>query len=143
MGERRPYSGRCHQVPEVEMPIPKSVAAFNKKVTNHLTTPFASHLPGFAVVTHRGRRSGQTYRTPVNVFRRGDHYVFALTYGPDVDWVKNVEAAGACDIESRGRTIHLVEPQRFTDATGRDVPGPVRAILRLIDVDDFMVMHAT
>jgi deazaflavin-dependent oxidoreductase (nitroreductase family) len=125
------------------MPIPKFVAAFNKKVTNHATTPFASQLPGFAVVTHRGRRSGQTYRTPVNVFRRGDAYVFALTYGPDVDWVKNVEAAQACDIESRGRTIHLVGPQRFTDPTGRDVPGPVRAILRLIDVDDFMVMHAT
>ena len=66
-----------------------------------------------------------------------------LTYGVDVDWVKNVEAAGACNIESRGRTIHLVGPQRFTDPTGRDVPGPVRAILRLIDVDDFMVMHAT
>ena len=125
------------------MPIPKSVAVFNKKVTNHVTTPFAGHLPGFAVVTHLGRRSGQSYRTPVNVFRRGDDYVFALTYGADVDWIKNVEAAGACDIECRGRTIHLVEPQRFRDPTGRDVPGAVRAILRLIDANEFMVMHAT
>ena len=91
------------------MPIPKSVARFNKKVTNRVTAPFARHLPGFAIVTHLGRRSGRTYRTPVNVFRRGDDYVFALTYGADVDWVKNVEAAGACDIESRGRTIHLVK----------------------------------
>jgi deazaflavin-dependent oxidoreductase (nitroreductase family) len=125
------------------MPIPKLVAALNKKATNHVTTPFARHLPGFAVVTHLGRRSGRSYRTPVNVFRRGDDYVFALTYGPDADWVRNVEAAGECDIESRGRTIHLVEPRRFTDPTGRDVPGPVRAILRLIGVDEFMVMRAT
>ena len=125
------------------MPIPQSVAVFNKKVTNHVTTPFASHLPGFAVVTHLGRRSGRTYRTPVNVFRRGDDYVFALTYGADVDWVKNVESAGSCDIESRGRTIHLVGPHRFTDPTRRDVPAPVRGVLRLIDVDEFMVMRAT
>ena len=114
---------------------------FNKKVTNRVTAPFARHLPGFAIVTHLGRRSGRTYRTPVNVFRRSDDYVFPLTYGADVDWVKNVEAAGACDIESRGRTIHLVKPQRFTDPTRRDVPAPVRAVLRLIEVHEFMVMH--
>jgi deazaflavin-dependent oxidoreductase (nitroreductase family) len=123
------------------MPIPRTVATFNKRVTNHLTSPFAGHLPGFAVVKHRGRTSGRPYRTPVNAFRRGDHYVFVMTYGPDVDWVRNVEAAGACDIETRGRVVHLVEPRRFTDPTHHEVPGPVRIILRLIDVDEFMLMR--
>ena len=42
------------------MPIPMAVASFNKKVTNRVTGPFAGHLPGFAVVTHRGRKS-RTY----------------------------------------------------------------------------------
>ena len=125
------------------MPIPMAIASFNKKVTNRVTRPFASHLPGFAVVTHQGRTSGRTYRTPVNVYRQDDVYVFVMTYGPDVDWVRNVEAAGACDIETRGRMVHLVQPRRFTDPTRRAVPAPVRSILRLINVDEFMSMGAT
>ena len=46
-------------------------------------------------MTHRGRTSGRAYQTPINVFRRGDAYLFFLTYGADVDWVKNVLASGA------------------------------------------------
>ena len=83
------------------------------------------------------------YRTPVNAFRRESDYVFVMTYGPDVDWVRNVEAAGECDIETRGRRVHLVQPRRFSDPAREAVPGPVRMILRLIDVDEFMAMHAT
>ena len=123
------------------MPIPKSVASFNKKVTNRITGPFAGHLPGFAVVHHVGRVSGREYRTPVNAFRHDDGYVFVLTYGADADWVKNVEAAQACEIETRGRTVRLVEPRRFTDPECRAVPGAVRAILNLLDVDEFVSMR--
>jgi deazaflavin-dependent oxidoreductase (nitroreductase family) len=123
------------------MPLPIVITSFNKKVTNRVTAPFAGVLPGFAVVIHRGRTSGRMYRTPVNVFRRGDDYVFVMTYGPDVDWVKNVEAAGGCQIETRRRVVGLVHPRRFIDPARRTVPGPVRAILRLIDVDEFMMMN--
>jgi deazaflavin-dependent oxidoreductase (nitroreductase family) len=125
------------------MPIPTAITSFNKKVTNRLTAPFAGHLPGFAVVVHRGRASGRMYRTPVNAFRHDHGFVFVMTYGPDVDWVKNVEAAGECDIETRGQLVHLVQPRRFRDPARGPVPGPVRMILRLIDVDEFMAMHAT
>ena len=83
------------------------------------------------------------YRTPVNAFRRNDDDVFVMTYGPDADWVRNVEAAGECDIETRGRIVHLIQPRRFSDPARVAVPGPVRMILRLIDVDEFMAMHAT
>ena len=124
------------------MPIPKAVAAFNKRVTNRITGPFAGRLPGFAVVTHVGRSSGRHYRTPVNMFRRGADYVFVLTYGPQADWVRNVEAAGGCEIETRGRRVQLVEPRRFTDPARRLVPAPVRVVLGLIDVDEFLVMRA-
>ena len=107
------------------MPIPIAIASFNRKVTNRLTGPFAGHLPGFAVVMHRGRMSGRMYHTPVNAFRRDDDYVFAMTYGPDVDWVRNVEAAGECDVETRGRLVHLVQPQRFRDSA-RSACGSMR-----------------
>lgn len=123
------------------MPIPLAIASFNKRFTNRLTGPFARHLPGFAVVVHRGRTSGRTYRTPVNVFRCDRDFIFVMTYGPHVDWIRNVEAAGECDIETRGRAVHLVQPRRFTDPTRAAVPALVRAILRLIGVDQFMSMR--
>jgi deazaflavin-dependent oxidoreductase (nitroreductase family) len=123
------------------MPIPRSVATFNRRVTNHVSRLVAGWLPGFAIVFHVGRRSGRQYRTPVNVFRRGEAYVFALTYGADSDWVKNVEAAGRCEIETRRRVVPLTNPSRFTDAARRSVPALVRPVLRLIDVDEFLSMR--
>ena len=124
------------------MPISRRVARFNKHVTNRLTGPFAGWLPGFAIVTHVGRRSGKAYQTPVNVFRDGNRYVFALTYGPGAEWVRNIVAAGGCEIRTRGRTVRLVEPVRFIDSTRRPVPLPGRWILGLIHVDEFLALHA-
>ena len=63
-----------------------------------LVRPFAGFLPTFCILTHVGRRSSRVYRTPLNVFRRGDRVVFALTYGSGAEWVRNVLAAGECEI---------------------------------------------
>lgn len=123
------------------MAIPKAVARFNNHVTNRVSRPLARHLPGFAVVTHVGRRSGRTYHTPVNMFRDGERYVFALTYGADSQWVKNVMAAGSCEVRARGRTVRLCEPRIFTDPERRLVPGPVRVVLQMLDVSDFLSMR--
>src|SRR5438067_9458209 len=65
------------------MPAPRWLARVNRRVTNRLLAPLATHLPGFGVVVHTGRKTRQRYRTPVNVFRRADRYVIALTYGRD------------------------------------------------------------
>jgi hypothetical protein len=89
------------------MPISKRVARFNKRVTNRLTRHMASWMLGFVDRLPRRSRSGRLSRTPVNVFRDGDRYLFALTYGADSDWVRDVLAAGGCEIEKRrknGRT---------------------------------------
>jgi deazaflavin-dependent oxidoreductase (nitroreductase family) len=122
------------------MPLPKSLARFNKVATNRVLGPFARHLPGFAVVSHVGRRSGTHHRTPVNLFRHGDRYVIALTYGADSQWVRNVMAAGGTEVETRGRTIRLVEPELRRDPTRSLVPPPVRMVLRAVDVDEFMLL---
>ncbi|HMF03941.1 MAG TPA: nitroreductase family deazaflavin-dependent oxidoreductase [Acidimicrobiia bacterium] len=123
------------------MAIPKAVARFNNHVTNHVSRPAARHLPGFAVVTHLGRRSGRTYQTPVNMFRDGERYVFALTYGADSQWVENVMAAGSCEVRTQGRTVRLCEPRIFTDPERRPVPAPVRIVLQVLDVSDFLSMR--
>jgi deazaflavin-dependent oxidoreductase (nitroreductase family) len=98
-------------------------------------------LPGLGVVIHRGRRSGHLYRTPVNVFRAPDGYVIALTYGIG-DWVRNVLAAGHCELETRGRRVRLVDPRVAHDPDRRKVPPGVRPILRLIGVADFLHLRA-
>ena len=56
------------------------LAKINIAFTNRITKLFASWLPGFGILTHVGRKSGKTYRTPVNVFRAPNGFVIALTY---------------------------------------------------------------
>jgi deazaflavin-dependent oxidoreductase (nitroreductase family) len=110
---------------------------------NPITRPVASKLPTFGILTHRGRKSGLTYRTPINVFRRGDDYFFFLTYGSDVQWVKNVLAAGSCSIETRGRVVELVEPELITDPDLRRAPPHVRFVERRIaGVTQYLRMRA-
>jgi deazaflavin-dependent oxidoreductase (nitroreductase family) len=123
------------------MPLPHWLARFNRGGTNTLTLLFAGYVPGFGIVTHRGRRSGTRYRTPVNAFRTRDGYVVALTYGRDSDWVKNVLAAGECDLRTRGRNVHLSQPRIVHDARRRVIPNPARAILGPLGVADFLELR--
>lgn len=115
---------------------------FATHVLNRFTRLFVHRLPGFAIISHRGRRSGTTYRTPMNVFRHGETYVFALTYGSDVHWVKNVMASGEADLRIGDRTIHLTEPELLVDPSRRLMPQPVRFFLGLIRVSEFLRMRA-
>jgi deazaflavin-dependent oxidoreductase (nitroreductase family) len=125
------------------MPLPRWLPRFNRGVTNLITRPIAPRLPGFAVIIHYGRRSGRRYRTPVNLFRLKDHYVIALTYGRDRDWVKNVLAAGACEVETRGASIRLVDPRIVIDEERGLVPRPIRPILKAIGATEFMELNTT
>jgi deazaflavin-dependent oxidoreductase (nitroreductase family) len=114
---------------------------FTTTVINPLTRRVAGWLPGFGIVTCRGRKSGKIYRAPMNVFRVGDEYVFALTYGSDVQWVRNVVAAGGCDLTAMGRTVRLTDPRVFLDPQRRLMPFPVRWFLGLVRVTEFMRMR--
>lgn len=125
------------------MPIPRIARRWNKVGLNRVTRHIAPWMPGFGVVIHRGRRSGRLYQTPVNVFAAEDGYVLALTYGPDTDWVKNVLAAGGCELRTRGRVIRLDSPRLFHDTTRRDIRPFERQVLRAIGVADFLSLKAT
>jgi deazaflavin-dependent oxidoreductase (nitroreductase family) len=124
------------------MPLPERLARFNRIVTNRIARRVAGRAPGFAIVEHVGRRSGRTYRTPVNIFRNGeDRYVIALTYGRDSQWVRNVLAAGGAEVVTRGRRLRLVEPVVIRDEQRTMMPAGVRSVLGVIRVDDFMVLR--
>ena len=72
----------------------------------------------------------------MNVFRRDGGFELALTYGPSVDWVKNVMAAGGA------RLLYRAGP-RLPDPPSR-TPSPwfgaVRLILSLLRVDTFLFL---
>jgi deazaflavin-dependent oxidoreductase (nitroreductase family) len=120
------------------MPLPRSIARFNRRVTNRVLGPLARYLPSFGVVVHTGRKTHRVYRTPVNVFPRPGGYVVALTYGPQSDWVRNVLASGGCALETHGRTLRLTRPRLFHDESRRAVPAPLRPIGGLGHISDFL-----
>lgn len=121
------------------MPLSKGLARFNRSVTNRITRPFAARLRGFAVVHHRGRKSGTSYRTPVNAWRHDQLIVVALTYGPEVDWLKNAKAAEESVIVMDGQEIRVGRPSAVSADSGKAlVPSTVALILRLIKVDEFV-----
>ena len=111
------------------------------RLFNPLSRRVAGFLPGFAILTYVGRRSGATYRTPMNVFRRGSDWVIVLTYGSDVDWVKNVLAAGGCGLRTRGRDVVLVDPRLVTDPSLPGMPLPVRLMGRVIGATELLLLR--
>jgi deazaflavin-dependent oxidoreductase (nitroreductase family) len=125
------------------VPLPRSLARFNKRATNHVSRLVAGRMPGFAIVDHRGRTSGREYRTPVNCFRRSPGFELALTYGRDADWIKNVQAAGAARLEYRGRTYAVDTPRIVDLMEAQAVPRVVRAILDRLRVDSVMLLDET
>lgn len=120
------------------MPAPRWLARFNLHVTNHLLGPLARRLSGMGIVVHRGRKSHQQYETPVMYFRDGKRFIFALTYGKESQWVKNVLAEGGCNFQTQGRVLKLANPHLFHDEERRSLPALHRAILSLINVSDFL-----
>jgi deazaflavin-dependent oxidoreductase (nitroreductase family) len=122
------------------MPIRRRLARFNRLFANHLVGRIIPRFPGFGAVYHRGRKSGREYRTPVKVFRREDSYVMSLPYGSDSDWVKNVLAAGGCDLMTRGRRVHLVAPNVFIDTEQGEIPAFLRVALKRFHATEFIML---
>ena len=125
------------------MTISRRVAHFNERVTNRVTRPLVPYVPGFGLLVHRGRTSGHVYHTPVNVFRHDGRWAVALTYGREAEWVKNVLAAGGCELITRGRQYRLSAPEIVHDERRRAVPPFVRPFLRRIDVADFLWLRTS
>jgi deazaflavin-dependent oxidoreductase (nitroreductase family) len=119
------------------------VRQFNKRTFNPwiLRSAGTAHSP-FAVVGHIGRRSGTTYATPVIAMSLQDGFAFALTYGPEVDWYRNILAAGSCTLRWRGRAYELEGPETMSAEKGwLAFPFPLRPILRLMRKRDFFRMR--
>ena len=118
------------------------IRAFNKHYFNRLARRFAgvSRTP-FALIRHVGRRSGKPYETPIIVMRQGNGFVIALTYGPEVDWYRNVQAAGEATLLWHNQEYALKQPEPIDITTGLSAfPTPFRQILGLLGTQHFVRM---
>lgn len=122
------------------MPLPKTLARLNKRFTNPVMRRF-HRVPPMALVIHRGRTSGREYRTPLFAFPTDEGFAIGLTYGHDVDWLKNIQAAGRCSLIRRGEQFELVNPRVVGWAAGsKHMPIPVRITLLGLRARDFLLL---
>jgi|SRR5690242_9266747 len=116
------------------------IRIFNKYVTNKVFRGFASRSRGpFAVIHHVGRRSGKPYETTIMVWHLGEGFVIALTYGPDVDWYRNVVAAGGGTLFWHGRVYTIGKPEPIDAQTALTAfPAFFRFVLRRTGTHQFV-----
>jgi len=106
---------------------PATAKRFNKIVA----LPLAGHryLPVWAVLKHRGRKTGKEYAVPLAVIPTDTTFIIALPWGRETDWVRNVRAAGRCTVRWKGSDYDCTEP-RFVDT---DVAlAAARGLARLV-----------
>ncbi len=95
-----------------------------------------------SLLKHRGRRSGREYETPLAAYPFGDGFILALTYGPDVDWCRNVLATGKCTLLYKGQEYALEKPEIIPVSEALNAyPYPVKILLAAAGVQQGLWMH--
>ena len=111
-----------------------------KHVINRLTSRNAGSAKSpFAILRHVGRRSGKTFETPIMVAPLGEDFVLALTYGPKVDWYRNLQANGKGTLIWHGKTYTIEKLEPLDRKTGLSAHHRhERVILRILNVKNFV-----
>jgi len=122
------------------MHLPRFMRDVNRVFTNPLMMTFAGYVPPLAIVHHLGRKSGKPYRTPVVAFVTDAGIVIPMTYGRDVDWARNLVAAGGGEIEQMGSRVSFRKPRIVDSKTANPhLPAAVRAPLGLADFPGYVL----
>lgn len=122
-------------------PVLDRVRRFNRAVGNpRVMEKAGTAATQTAVIRHIGRRSGQTYETPIEAFDTdGGTVVIPLPYGASADWVRNVLAQGGAQLTRGGETFALADPREVpTDDVRSQLPARQVWVLRLFDVPTFL-----
>ena len=116
------------------------VRVFNKRLLNPLMMRLAGRKYWYAsVIEHTGRRSGKRYATPVVTHRVPDGFVIPLPYGVNVDWLRNVLAAGHATVRAHGQTYRVVQPEIISaEATAPKLRPQRRRTYDLFGVKNYL-----
>lgn len=118
----------------------KRLRTFVKHFVNPILYNVARSSRGpFALLRHVGRRSGKSYEIPIMVWRVADGFVIVLTYGPHVDWLRNLQAAGGGSLRWHKREYALQKPAFIDAKTGESaLPALIKNVLRMRGVHEFV-----
>ena len=125
------------------MPIPDRIRYVNKRFTNKIMMVIAGKKGSpIALIRHWGRKSGKPYEIPILVVQKGKQLFFALTYGKNVDWYKNILATEKAELRLNGLWIPLCNPKILDPEAGYQAFGRIKGkILKSLNVNDFFVME--
>lgn len=122
------------------MPMPRWWGQVNKRVFN----PRALASGKWPVLTHTGRVSGATHRTPLDAHPVDGGYLFVLVYGSGSDWVRNVLSAGGARLRVDGVDRELTAPRLVgPDEAFRALPADVARPPKMLRITEFLRMDLT
>jgi deazaflavin-dependent oxidoreductase (nitroreductase family) len=111
----------------------------------HATGPIAlrvaetGRIPIWAVVRHRGRRSGKLYSTPIAIRPTPDGFVLPLPWGEGTDWCRNLRAAGGGIVRWGGADIEVDGPEIIDTADALPAfDAYMRPIVNLVGIKKFL-----
>ncbi len=120
------------------------IRSFNKRRLNPviLHSIAGNRSRVYACHKHIGRRSGKQYETPVVARPLGDGFVIPLPYGADVDWCRNVLAAGTCTLLWNGQEFTLERPELIQPAEALDsYPLVQRIVFASGGIVQYLLLH--
>ena len=119
------------------MPVPMWVTQVNKRVFN----PRELRKGVRPVLTHVGRSSEKTYRTPLDAHAVEGGYIFIVMYGSDSDWVQNVLAAGSATLNVDSDELELVSPRLVSkEDAWQLLPSTTKAPANFLRVTEYLQM---
>ena len=118
----------------------KNIRTFVKRFVNPVLRNFAHSSRGpFALLRHVGWRSGKTYEIPIWVWPVDGGFMIVLTYGPGVDWLRNLRAAGGGSLRWHQQEYVFQKPEPLDAQTAlRALPPLIRLVLQLRGTHEFV-----
>ena len=121
-----------------------SIKRFNHRWLNPWMLHFAGGPHWYAGrLEHRGRRTGRAYVTPLWVDPMHGGFAMPLPYGRDVDWARNLLAAGEGVLVDHGIRSRVGNPRIVAaDDILPELPRVTRRIIATYGIREFMRVDA-
>ena len=110
---------------------------------NRVTARLARSGRGpFSLIRHVGRRSGRVYETPLILASVPEGCVAELTYGDQVNWYRNVVAAGRCVVVRGADEYRVTSIEPCSAERGRGAfREPFRFVLKVTGRTEFRLLR--
>ena len=120
--------------------MPRWFARMNKRVFNDREVAKGRR----PVLTHVGRSSGVTHRTPLDAHPIVNGYLFILVYGSVSDWVRNVMASGSARLRIHDEEVELTNPRVVGDDEAyRLLPESAKRPAGFLNVSEYLLMDTS